>query len=125
MASNFFALLQHRKIKALLTAEALLLCLIAAPQVAEAYLIQLAPPRAPSAPVSQITPGMLLVPAPGFVSEPAPLLRDLLMSAEQGDRRLMLWSVYPSSVRGRVFGGTGADPLKSSFSGSGSGSGGW
>ena len=35
------------------------------------------------------------------------------------DHHLLIWTMYPASVRGRVFGGTGGDPL------TGGGGGGW
>lgn len=122
MVKNFFALLQHPKIKALVTAEALLVCLVAAPQVAEAYLVQLTPLRSVNEPhTRQFSHAMaeLVDAKPASVSTAAhaALLKDLLLSAQASERRFMVWSVYPASVRGRVFGGTGGDPVMNQMGG--------
>lgn len=85
--------------------------LISMPVVANAYATRLAPAQPVPAQANTMMSGIRggLTPLPGSQS----VVGEMLKSASQ-NRAKLLWSMYPASVRGRVFGNTDGFMGKSS-----------
>lgn len=87
---------------------------VMAPKVAHAYGMQLALPQTPVSRMnfgfSGSSPEHKLRAVNASVPLNASFLSHVVQSAVSTPSRA-LWVMYPAAVRGRAFGGTGADPL--------------
>jgi hypothetical protein len=86
------------------------------PKVCEAYVIAL--PKPPAVPPQFMLALHFKAGQPANAPNPnaevpqtSSLIANIMRTALE-DRLLTVWSMYPASVRGRVFGGTGGDPFR-------------
>lgn len=88
------------------------------PPVANAYVAQL------MAPLKTAAPSTPRATANSMIEAKISMFVANQLAPPKGDKSLLLWSVYPASVRGRSFGAKGGIPSMSDDSRMGSG-GGW
>ncbi len=80
------------------------------PSIASAYSLKVLPPVQTTAAIRTDAPILQMGTLREGPSIASGLFGDTLKSVKS-NKSLLLWSMYPAGVRGRVFGGVGGDPL--------------